>query len=76
VKHSSKVSVELLEKVSYPAPNLKAGRGLLSCALKDTVLVEKFLVRESDGLSRIDFLRLQHVSKRKGSSPMIQTLTR
>jgi hypothetical protein len=57
VKHSSKVSVELLEKVSYPAPNLKAGRGLLSCALKDTVLVEKFLVRESDGLSRIDFLR-------------------
>jgi hypothetical protein len=30
VKHSSKVSVELLWKPSHPAPNLKAGNGLFS----------------------------------------------
>jgi hypothetical protein len=57
-KHSSRLSDE-----STPAPNLKAGSGLLfSCCLKDTVLVEKFFVRERDGLRRIDFLRLRWVS--------------
>lgn len=48
VKHSSKVNAEveleveldMLGKVSTPAPNLKAGSGLFSCCLKDTVLVE------------------------------------
>lgn len=35
---------------------------MFSCCLKDTVLVEKFLVRESDGLLRIDFLRLSCIS--------------
>jgi hypothetical protein len=40
VKHSSKVMVEVLEKLSCPAPNLKVGRGLVSLDLKDTVLVE------------------------------------
>jgi hypothetical protein len=39
-KHSSKVMVEELEKLSCPAPNLNAGRGLASLDLKDTVLVE------------------------------------
>lgn len=38
VKHSSKVSVDEVEK--SPHPNLKVGKGLFSCALKDTVLVE------------------------------------
>jgi hypothetical protein len=40
VKHSSRVIVEVLGRPSHPAPNLKAGRGLFSCCLKDTVLVE------------------------------------
>jgi hypothetical protein len=39
-KHSSRVNVEVLEKLSCPAPNLKAGSGLFSCDLNDTVLVE------------------------------------
>lgn len=38
VKHSSRVSEDELEK--SPQPNLKAGNGLFSCALNDTVLVE------------------------------------
>lgn len=40
-KHSSRDIVEVLGKLSTPAPNLNAGSGLLfSCCLKDTVLVE------------------------------------
>jgi len=38
VKHSSRVNAGALEK--SPQPNLKAGNGLFSCDLKDTVLVE------------------------------------
>lgn len=40
VKHSSRVREEVLGTLSQPAPNLKAGRGLFSCCLNDTVLVE------------------------------------
>lgn len=37
VKHSSRVSVDVEKS---PQPNLKAGSGLFSCDLKDTVFVE------------------------------------
>lgn len=45
VKHSSRDGEEMLENPSPPAPNLKAGKAFTSFALRDTVLVEKCLVR-------------------------------
>jgi hypothetical protein len=40
VKHSSRDGEDVAENASTPAPNLKAGSGLFSLDLKDTVLVE------------------------------------
>lgn len=67
-KHSSRLGEDVLPMLpklsrSQPAPNLNAGHGCCSSCLKDTVLVEKFFVRESDGRRRMDFLRLRRVSK-------------
>ena len=67
-KHSSRLGegvLPMLPKVSrsQPAPNLNGGHCCCSCCLNDTVLVEKFLVRERDGRQRMDFLRLWSVSK-------------
>lgn len=64
-KHSSRVGADVLPMLpklsrSHPAPNLN---GCSSCCLKETVLVEKFFVRERDGRRRMDFLRLRCVSK-------------
>lgn len=76
VKHSSKVSDDEL-KSPHPAPNLKGGSGaLFSCCLKDTLLVERFLVRAREGRSRIDFLRLHSVSKREKGLALNGRLTR
>lgn len=60
-KHSSRLGADVLPRLpkvsrSQPAPNLKAG--CCSCCLKETVLVEKFFVRERDGRRRMLFLRL------------------
>lgn len=59
-KHSSRLGEDVLLMLSklsrsQPAPNLN---GCCSCCLKETVLVEKFFVRERDGRRRMDFLRL------------------
>lgn len=64
-KHSSSVGADVLPMLpklsrSQPAPNLN---GCCSCCLNETVLVEKFFVRASDGRRRMDFLRLRRVSK-------------
>lgn len=60
-KHSSRVGADVLPRLanvsrSQPAPNLKVE--CCSCCLKETVLVEKFFVREREGRRRMDFLRL------------------
>ena len=72
-KHSSRLGEDVLPmlpklSLSQPAPNLNGGHSCCSCCLKDTVLVEKFFVRERDGRRRMDFLRLRRVSKATMSS--------
>jgi hypothetical protein len=55
---------------SMPEPNWKGGQAGMSraCDLKDTELVELFLARRRDGRLKMDFLRLQVVSRGRSFS--------